>query len=99
METQLNVVHYWPEESPEGHGWLQLNWENINHQRFGAHNKEAEEVLEQLLVDIGILEDEGRYGEHGYFYARIELIQEREELHVPTTSKDPYGFFDDKVPF
>jgi hypothetical protein len=99
METKLIVERYWPEEVPEGDGWLMLNKGNIKHQRFGTHTEKASEIYEKWVRDVREMEDD-YYGDQGDLYGRLVLVEEEIILApAPKVEKDPNGYFDDEIPF
>jgi hypothetical protein len=62
-ETKLVVEHYWPDELPEGTGWVILRWANFRDQCFGHHTAEAESIYEKWLRDLEELDND--------YYSRI----------------------------
>jgi hypothetical protein len=101
METKLIVERYWPEEIPEGDGWLVLNWNNLHHQRFGHHTEEARGIYERWIRDLEAGEEDYycRWDE-GDLYGRLVLVEEEIiPAPAPVVEKDPNGYFDDEIPF
>ncbi len=100
METKLIVERYWPEETPEGDGWLVLNLANLRNQRFGHHTEEAREIYEKWIRDLEELENDYycRWDE-GELFGRVMLVEEETPAPAPVVEKDPNGYFDDEIPF
>jgi hypothetical protein len=78
--------------TPEGDGWLQLNWNNVRNQRFGYHHEEAEIALENWERYAAANPDDVETP-----YARVVQVAEPIPPYVPPENISPY--FHDEIPF